>query len=175
MVSPVGPSDPQSAQQPPQSGPDAAQPSPQGGYTSPASGAYPQGGYTSPASGAYPQGDYAAQAGYGYQEAGYQSGYQAGYQAAPQAAYGYGQPSYAYKSKVAAGVLGIFLGGFGIHNFYLGYTGKAVAQLLITLLTCGFGAIVSSVWGLVEGILILCAQPGESPWGVDAQGLPLRD
>lgn len=41
------------------------------------------------------------------------------------------------KSKIAAGLLGIFLGYFGVHNFYLGYTGKAVAQLLITLLTCG--------------------------------------
>ena len=33
------------------------------------------------------------------------------------------------KSKVAAGLLAIFLGAFGVHNFYLGYTGKAVAQL----------------------------------------------
>lgn len=33
------------------------------------------------------------------------------------------------KSKIAAGLLGIFLGAFGVHNFYLGYTGKAIAQL----------------------------------------------
>lgn len=26
------------------------------------------------------------------------------------------------KSKLVAGLLGIFLGGFGIHNFYLGYS-----------------------------------------------------
>lgn len=39
------------------------------------------------------------------------------------------------KSKMAAGLLGIFLGSLGIHNFYLGYTGKAVAQLLITILS----------------------------------------
>ena len=39
------------------------------------------------------------------------------------------------KSKAAAGLLGIFLGCFGFHNFYLGYTGRAVAQLLITLLS----------------------------------------
>ena len=37
------------------------------------------------------------------------------------------------KSRVAAGVLGILLGGLGIHNFYLGYTKRGVAQLLITL------------------------------------------
>ena len=37
------------------------------------------------------------------------------------------------QSKLAAGLLGIFLGGLGVHNFYLGNTGKAVAQLLLTL------------------------------------------
>lgn len=74
------------------------------------------------------------------------------------------------KSKLAGGLLGIFLGAFGVHNFYLGYTGKAVAQLLITLLTCGFGAFVSSVWGLIEGILILTGSIN-----TDGQGNPLRD
>lgn len=59
------------------------------------------------------------------------------------------------KSKVAAGLLGIFLGCFGVHNFYLGYTGKAVAQLLITLLSCFVLSFISGVWGLIEGILIL--------------------
>ena len=74
------------------------------------------------------------------------------------------------KSKIAAGLLGIFLGSFGVHNFYLGYTGKAVAQLLITLLTCGFGAFVSSIWGLIEGILILTGSIN-----TDANGNPLSD
>lgn len=37
--------------------------------------------------------------------------------------------SIAAKSKVAAGLLAIFLGGYGVHNFYLGYTKKAVVQL----------------------------------------------
>ena len=74
------------------------------------------------------------------------------------------------KSKIAAGLLGFFLGGFGVHNFYLGYTGKAVAQLLITLLTCGFGAFISSIWGLIEGILILTGSIN-----VDGAGIPLKD
>lgn len=45
------------------------------------------------------------------------------------------QPGYGYaqKSKIVAGLLGLFLGTLGVHNFYLGYTGKAVAQLLLTL------------------------------------------
>ena len=77
------------------------------------------------------------------------------------------------KSKVAAGLLGIFLGCFGAHNFYLGYTSRAVAQLLITLLSFGLLVPVSVLWGFIEGIIILCARPGQPPWGVDAHGVPL--
>ncbi len=74
------------------------------------------------------------------------------------------------KSKIVAGILGILLGSFGIHNFYLGYTGKAVAQLLITLLTCGIGAVATSIWGLVEGIQILTGSIN-----TDANGVPLSE
>lgn len=59
------------------------------------------------------------------------------------------------KSKVVAGLLGISLGWLGIHNFYLGYIGKGIAQLLLTVLTLGFLAWISGIWGLIEGILIL--------------------
>ncbi len=79
-------------------------------------------------------------------------------------------PGYQPKSKLAAGLLGIFLGQLGVHNFYLGYTGKAVAQLLITLLTCGFGALVTWVWGLIEGIMILTGSIA-----VDGKNVPLKD
>ncbi len=74
------------------------------------------------------------------------------------------------KSKVAGGLLGIFLGAFGVHNFYLGYTGKAVAQLLITLLSCFTLSFVSEIWGLVEGIQILTGSIA-----TDAKGIPLKD
>ncbi len=74
------------------------------------------------------------------------------------------------KSKVAAGLLAIFLGAFGVHNFYLGYTGKAVAQLLITLLTCGMGSVVSGIWAFVEGIMILTGSIN-----TDADGKFLND
>ena len=47
------------------------------------------------------------------------------------------------KSKLTAGLLGIFVGGLGVHNFYLGYTGKAIAQICLSL--C-FG--VGAIWGL---------------------------
>ncbi|WP_435298694.1 TM2 domain-containing protein [Timonella sp. A28] len=78
------------------------------------------------------------------------------------------------KSKVVAGILGILLGTFGIHNFYLGHKGKAIAQLLITVLSVGFLAFVSGIWGLIEGILILISKPG-TPWHQDAQGNELND
>ncbi len=72
------------------------------------------------------------------------------YQAVPVAvvpAYAYPRPQ---KSKVAFVLLGIFLGTLGIHNFYAGYTGKAIAQLLITVLTLGYGGIISWIWAIVE-------------------------
>jgi TM2 domain-containing membrane protein YozV/RNA polymerase subunit RPABC4/transcription elongation factor Spt4 len=59
------------------------------------------------------------------------------------------------KSKVAAGVLGILLGCLGIHKFYLGYTMEGIIMLLISVLTCGFGASVTAVIGIVEGIVYL--------------------
>ena len=74
------------------------------------------------------------------------------------------------KSKIAAGLLGIFLGCLGVHNFYLGFTGKAIAQLLISVLSCGALAVVSAIWGLIEGILILVGNIS-----TDARGIPLTD
>ena len=79
-------------------------------------------------------------------------------------------PAGLQKSKIAAGILGILLGGLGIHNFYLGYTGKAVAQLLISILSIGFLSFVSAIWGLVEGIMILTGSIA-----VDGKGVPLKD
>ena len=82
------------------------------------------------------------------------------------------------KSKIAAGLLGIFLGSFGVHNFYLGYTGKAVTQLLLTI----FGWILAifvvgifmcaaaGIWSLIEGIMILAGSINK-----DANGNPLSD
>ena len=61
--------------------------------------------------------------------------------------------------KVVAGILGILLGAFGIHKFYLGYTNEGIIMLLVCLIggtvTCGAGAAVVGVIGLVEGILYL--------------------
>lgn len=54
------------------------------------------------------------------------------------------------KSRQVYVLLGIFLGVFGVHNFYAGYIQRAVSQLCITLLTCLYGAVVSWIWAIVE-------------------------
>ncbi len=58
------------------------------------------------------------------------------------------------KSRLAYILLAIFLGGFGIHNFYAGYKKTAVIQLLLTLLTCGIGSIVSCIWAIVDAVTV---------------------
>jgi TM2 domain-containing membrane protein YozV len=68
------------------------------------------------------------------------------------AAYAYTAPVYAstHKSRTSYIVLGIFLGALGIHNFYAGYTGRAVGQLCLTVLTLGYLGIVSWIWAIIE-------------------------
>lgn len=56
------------------------------------------------------------------------------------------------KSRGVAGLLAIFLGGFGIQYFYLGKNTAGVITLIITLCLCG---IPSIIW-LIQGILMLC-------------------
>lgn|SRR5690625_2913391 len=75
-----------------------------------------------------------------------------------------GQPPASPKTKLVAGLLGIFLGGWGVHRFYLGYTNIGVWQIVVTILTCGIGAL----WGLIEGILYLVSD--DPKWSTDANG-----
>lgn len=72
---------------------------------------------------------------------------------------------YSEKSRVAAGVLGIILGGIGVHRFYLGNIGIGILQIIVTLITFGFGA----TWGFVEGVIIIAG----GKWR-DGDGKPLR-
>jgi TM2 domain-containing membrane protein YozV len=65
------------------------------------------------------------------------------------------------KSKVVAGVLGILLGAFGIHHFYLGSTMAGVILLLVTVLSCGFLSVIPWIIGVVEGILLLVMKDEE--------------
>ena len=73
---------------------------------------------------------------------------------------------FAQKSKIAVVLLAWFLGGFGAHNFYLGFTKKAIIQLILTITV--IGAPFSYLWAFVEMILILV---GNKP---DAKGVPLK-
>ena len=102
----------------------------------------------------------------------------------PPPAAGYPPPGYQQpyvdptaKSKLAAGLLAIFLGWLGIHRFYLGYTNIAIAQLAVGVIglilspfTCGLLLLGASIWGLVDGIMILTGSIR-----TDGQGRPLRD
>ncbi len=103
------------------------------------------------------------------------------------------------KSKLVGGLLGIFLGSLGIHNFYLGYTKKAIIQVAVTTGSIVLGIILYvaavilsfvyigiliyplativcfvpsgiAIWGFVEGIMILAG-------GIktDGRGIPLKE
>jgi LSD1 subclass zinc finger protein len=71
-------------------------------------------------------------------------------------------PAYGPKSRVTAGLLGLFLGGYGIHRFYLGYTGIGLAMLF----TCGG----CGIWAFVDSIMIFAGSVNH-----DALGRRLRD
>ena len=58
-------------------------------------------------------------------------------------------------TKIAAGICAILLGSLGVHKFILGMTTPGVIMLLVTLLTCGLGATVTTIIGIVEGIIYL--------------------
>ena len=75
-----------------------------------------------------------------------------------------GQYPYEPRSRVLAGLLQIFLGGFGIGRFYLGYNKIALGQVFTMPIF-----FIGSIWGLIDGILILCGQVTE-----DANGVPLE-
>ena len=58
------------------------------------------------------------------------------------------------KSRLAYILLGVFVGSLGIHNFYAGYTGKGIAQLLISILSAGFLSWATFIWAIVDIITV---------------------
>ncbi len=54
------------------------------------------------------------------------------------------------KSYVIYGLLGVFFGGIGIHNFYAGQTKKGIIKVLMAITLVG--VLPSSLWGLFEGL-----------------------
>ncbi len=71
------------------------------------------------------------------------------------------------KNKIIAGLLAIFLGSMGIHNFYLGFTKKGVIQLLLFVFFLGW---ISQIWALVDALMIFTGRTY-----TDARGIPLSD
>ena len=81
--------------------------------------------------------------------------------------YSTAQPAGADK-KIAAGICGILLGGFGVHKFILGYQKEGiimlsinVGSLILLIVSCGllfplaFVSMGIGIVGLVEGIIYL--------------------
>jgi TM2 domain-containing membrane protein YozV len=54
------------------------------------------------------------------------------------------------KRRVIFVLLGLFLGYFGVHNFYAGYVKRGTMQLCVTALSCFYGAALSWPWAIVE-------------------------
>ncbi len=76
---------------------------------------------------------------------------------------------YAYppKERIIYVLLALFLGTFGVHNFYAGYSNTAVKQLLVTILTgwiFGIGVLITYIWAIVDIIQVT----------QDANGVPFR-
>jgi len=138
---------------PPAGGPPPVPPAPAGGWAQqPALGPGPQ-----------PAGPQQGQPPFGQPQYGQPHHGQPQY--APQYAQQYGgEPP---KERVAYVLLGIFLGTFGVHNFYAGYVSKAVAQLLITIFLWWLlfiPVLAVWIWNIIEVITVTH----------DAKGVPFR-
>lgn len=70
------------------------------------------------------------------------------------------------KSKLVAVLLAFFVGGFGIHDFYLGYNKYGIIKIVLTCCT-GVGG---SIWALIDFIRLLTGSIS-----TDANGVPLKN
>ena len=85
------------------------------------------------------------------------------------------------KSNVVAGLLALFLGGFGVHRFYLGYNNEGIILLVGTIISWVLMIIVIGLLGLmaigiiclIEAVIYLTKSPeefratyveGRKPW-----------
>jgi TM2 domain-containing membrane protein YozV len=74
-------------------------------------------------------------------------------------------PPKGVKYKYLAAVLALLLGFTGAHRFYLGFYKLGLAQLALTALTVGYGAL----WGFIEAVLLFAGHINK-----DAKGRPLK-
>lgn len=68
------------------------------------------------------------------------------------------------KNRLAYIISAVFLGEFGVHNFYAGYIGRGIVQLLISVLSFGILFWVSWIWALIEAAVVQ----------KDAKGVPFK-
>ena len=76
------------------------------------------------------------------------------------------------KSKIIAGLLGIFFGWLGAHDFYLGHNGKGVFKIVLSFWHFPWYfpsamTIISFVWGAYEGINILTGKKTHDARGIE--------
>lgn len=120
-----------------------------------------------------------------YQQPRQNPGFQQNFSQLPQQNYGQMQPQQGYvpaqygqKSLIVAAVLAFFLGSFGAHNFYLGYTKRGATQLtlyliglVLSIVAIGFVFIFAvGIWAFVEFIMILVRHGN---YATDSRGIPL--
>ena len=91
---------------------------------------------------------------------------------APRAPYGHaygpaGPGVYSWRNRWVAGALGILLGTFGVHRFYLGFVGIGLLQCLLTVCSVFILSPVVAIWAFIEGILCFVGAMR------DVDGLPL--
>ena len=87
------------------------------------------------------------------------------------------------KSRMVAGLLNLFLGGFGIGDFYLGYTQYGIYKIVISLafvilgfLDLGFLStiitLLSYAWSVVLLVVAIMTFLGKWIYEKDANGVP---
>lgn len=55
------------------------------------------------------------------------------------------------KSQLVAALLCFFLGGLGIHDFYLGYVGKGILQIFLSIIVIGFILVIIDFIRILTG------------------------
>ena len=87
------------------------------------------------------------------------------------------------KSRMVAGLLNLFLGGFGVGDFYLGYTQYGIYKIVISvaILVLGFLdlgflstiiTLLSYVWSVVLLVVAIMTFLGKWIYEKDANGVP---
>ena len=69
------------------------------------------------------------------------------------------------KSKATAAILALLLGGWGAHDFYLGFTKMGIIKIALTIVSYG---LIGGIWGFIDFIRIVSGS-----LKTDAKGNPI--